>query len=385
MKYPRAKPFFSEFDRKEITSKIDGILKSGHIAQGKYVAEFEDKFSKEVGSKYGIATNSCTSALEVSIRSLGIKNKTILVPTNTFVASVNSIILSGNKPLILDIDKDTLCMSLDSVKNNLTDDVGAILWVHMAGLVTLDVITVRDICRDRGIYLIEDAAHAHGASIYDPYKNITLKAGNIGDVGCFSFYPSKVLAIGEGGMITTNNDEVKDKCRIIRYHGVTRAKGPLNGVDYGVSAHYPAQNFRMTETSAIIGISQLSNLKKFLLKRNWIATSYNLLLKEIDGVTLLPDSDLSYSSYWNYYFVLNREIDRDKLSNYLHENGIENANAYYPACHQHEIYKDYVLNDYPVADDILKRHLSLPMYYELGENGIDEIVNFVRMGIRKLR
>lgn len=385
MKYPRAKPYFGEDDRKEITSKIDGILKSGHIAQGKYVAEFEDKFSKEIGSKYGIATNSCTSALEVSIRALGIKNKTILVPTNTFVASVNSIILSGNKPLILDIDKDTLCMSLDSVKNNLTDDVGAILWVHMAGLVTLDVVTARDICRDRGIYLIEDAAHAHGASVYDPYKNITIKAGNIGDVGCFSFYPSKVLATGEGGMITTNNDEVNDKAKIIRYHGVTRAEGPLGGVDYGVSAHYPAQNFRMTETSAIIGISQLSNLRKFLLKRNWIATSYNLLLKEIDGVILLPDSDLSYSSYWNYYFVLDRGLDRDKLSNYLHENGIQNANAYYPACHQHKIYEDYILDDYPIANDILKRHLSLPMYYELEEDGINEIVDFVRMGIRKLR
>ena len=245
MKYPRAKPYFSETDRKEITSKIDGILESGQIAQGKYVAEFEDKFSKEVGSKHGIATNSCTSALEVSIRALGIKNKTILVPTNTFVASVNSIILSGNKPLILDIDKTTLCMSLDSVQQNMTPDVGAILWVHMAGLVTKDVLVVREMCKLLGIFLIEDAAHAHGACVWDDNLEKDVKAGNIGDVGCFSFYPSKVLATGEGGMITTSYDEVADKCRIIRYHGVTRAKGPLDGVDYGVSAHYPAQNFRI--------------------------------------------------------------------------------------------------------------------------------------------
>ena len=190
MKYPRAKPYFSETDRKEITSKIDDILESGQIAQGKYVAEFEDKFSKEVGSKHGIATNSCTSALEVSIRALGIKNKTILVPTNTFVASVNSIILSGNKPLILDIDKTTLCMSLDSITENMSDDVGAILWVHMAGLVTTDVLVAREICRKLNIYLIEDAAHAHGASIFDAHYGKIYRAGNIGDVGCFSFYPS---------------------------------------------------------------------------------------------------------------------------------------------------------------------------------------------------
>ena len=221
MKYPRAKPYFSEVDRKEIVSKIDGILESGHIAQGKYVAEFEDKFSEEVGSKYGIATNSCTSALEVSIRALGVKNKTILVPTNTFVASVNSIILSGNTPLIVDINEETLCMSLDSISENMSNDVGAILWVHMAGLVTTDVLVAREICKKLNIHLIEDAAHAHGASVYDSHYDRIFKAGNIGDVGCFSFYPSKVLATGEGGMITTNSDEVADRCRIMRYHGVT--------------------------------------------------------------------------------------------------------------------------------------------------------------------
>ena len=358
MKYPRAKPYFSEVDRKEIVSKIDGILESGHIAQGKYVAEFEDKFSEEVGSKYGIATNSCTSALEVSIRALGVKNKTILVPTNTFVASVNSIILSGNTPLIVDINEETLCMSLDSISENMSNDVGAILWVHMAGLVTTDVLVAREICKKLNIHLIEDAAHAHGASVYDSHYDRIFKAGNIGDVGCFSFYPSKVLATGEGGMITTNNDEVADRCRIMRYHGVTRAEGDLEGVDYGVTAHYPSQNFRMTETSAIIGISQLSNLQKFTRKRNHIADSYSFGLKDVDGISILPSSDFSYSSYWNYYFILDKSIDRDKLSNYLHKNGIENANAYYPACHQHEIYKDYVLDDYPIA--VSYTHLTLP-------------------------
>ena len=385
MKYPRAKPYFSEVDRKEIVSKIDGILESGQIAQGKYVAEFEDKFSKEVGSKYGIATNSCTSALEVSIRALGVKNKTILVPTNTFVASVNSIILSGNTPLIVDINEETLCMSLDSISENMSNDVGAILWVHMAGLVTTDVLVAREICKKLNIHLIEDAAHAHGASVYDSHYDRIFKAGNIGDVGCFSFYPSKDLATGEGGMITTNDDEVVDRCRIMRYHGVTRAEGDLEGVDYGVTAHYPSQNFRMTETSAIIGISQLSNLQKFTRKRNYIADSYSFGLRDVDGISILPSSDFSYSSYWNYYFILDKSIDRDKLSNYLHKNGIENANAYYPACHQHEIYKDYVLDDYPIANDILKRHLSLPMYYELEDDGIDVIIDFVKKGVEKLR
>ena len=385
MKIPRAKPYFSKEDRNDITSKINGILESGQLAQGKYVAEFEEKFAEKIGSKYAIATNSCTSALEVSIRALGIKDKTILVPTNTFVASVNSIILSGNKPLIVDIDEDTLCMTTQSVIENLTDEVGAVMWVHMAGLISSDIIAVRDICKEKGIFLIEDAAHAHGAHYYNQYKDETLRAGNIGDVGCFSFYPTKVMATGEGGMITTNHSALNKRAQIMRYHGVTRPEGELEGVDYGVKAHYPSQNFRMTETSAIIGLSQLSHLDDFVKQRNWIANKYNEGLEGIDGINFLPRDEFSTSSYWNYYLILDSHIDRDKLSHYLHKNGIENANAYYPACHHHKIYKDYVLEEYPVADNILKRHLSLPMYYELTQQDINTIVDVVIEGVIQLR
>ena len=376
--YPRAKPYFSQDDRKDITSKIDGILESGQIAQGKYVKEFEDKFAEKVGVKYAVATNSCTSALEISIRALGITDKKILVTTNTFVASVNSIILSCNTPLIVDIDKDTLCMSKESILNNLDDGVGAIMWVHMAGLISPDFLEIKSICDERGIFIIEDAAHAHGASMNG------VMAGNLGEVGCFSFYPSKVLAIGEGGMITTNNQELAEKASVLRYHGVIRNQGELSGVDYGVKALVPSQNFRMTETSAIIGITQLSHLDEFVDKRNEIAELYNKYLSDVDGINLLSKSNNVTHSYWNYYFILDSHIDRDILANKLYENyGIENANAYKPACHQQDIYKNYLQNDsYVVADDILERHLSLPMYYELDEKDIIDITNKVIESIK---
>ena len=376
IKYHRAKPYFSVEDRKYITSKIDTILESGQIAQGKYVAEFEQKFAHMTESDYGIATNSCTSALEISIRALGIKNKIIMVTTNTFVASVNAIILSGNTPLIVDIDKDTLCMSKESILKHMSDDVGAIMWVHMAGLISPDIFEIQDICRKKGIYIIEDAAHAHGASARG------LKAGNIGNVGCFSFYPSKVLATGEGGMITTNNKDVAEKARIMKYHGVTRHPGELDGVDYGVHSIYSSQNFRMTETSAIIGISQLSHLKEFVHRRNEIAHQYNEHLSGIEGITLLPSYE-GIHSYWNYYFIIDHCIDRNQLSHFLYKQGIENANAYYPACHQQKLYDEYTIEEYPVANDILQRHLSLPMYVELNDEDIRYIAEKVVEGIRK--
>ena len=369
IKYQRAKPHFSEDDRKDILSKIDSILTTGNISQGKYVSEFEQKFAEKIGTKHAVATNSCTSALEISIRALGLKDKKILVTTNTFVASVNSIILSGNIPLIVDIDKETLCMSKESVLDNLDDNVGAIMWVHMAGLISPHFSEIKSICDEKNIFIIEDDAHAHGASV----KGVM--AGNLGEVGCFSFYPSKVLTTGEGGMITTNNKELADKARILRYHGVVRNEGELLGVDYGVKAIEPSQNFRMTETSAIIGLSQLYHLDEFVEKRNEIANWYAENLKDVEEITLLSKPDDVVHSYWNYYFILNG-VDRDRLANKLYLKGIENANAYDPPCHKQKIYKDYLQNKpYEVSDDILKRHLSLPMYHELNEEDIKYIVN----------
>ena len=379
IKYQRAKPYFSEGDRKDILSKVDNILTTGYISQGKYVSEFEQKFAEKVGVVHAIATSSCTSALEISIRALGLKNKKILVTTNTFVASVNSIILSGNIPLIIDIDEETLCMSKESILDNLDDDVGAIMWVHMAGLISPQFSEIKSICDERDIFIIEDAAHAHGASVDG------VMAGNLGEVGCFSFYPSKVLATGEGGMITTNNKELADKVRILRYHGVVRNEGDLIGVDYGVKAIEPSQNFRMTETSAIIGLSQLYHLDEFVEKRNEIANWYGENLKDVEEIILLSKPDNVVHSYWNYYFILNG-VNRDELANKLYLNGIENANAYNPPCHKQKIYKNYLQNkSYDISEDIMKRHLSLPMYYELNESDVKYITDKLIESIEEIK
>ena len=379
IKYQRAKPYFSGDDRKDILSKIDNILTTGYISQGKYVSEFEQKFAEKVGVSHAIATSSCTSALEISMRALGLKNKKILVTTNTFVASVNSIILSGNIPLIVDIDEETLCMSKESILDNLDDDVGAIMWVHMAGLISPQFSEIKSICDEKGIFIIEDAAHAHGASVDG------VMAGNLGEVGCFSFYPSKVLATGEGGMITTNNKELADKVRILRYHGVIRNEGDLIGVDYGVKAIEPSQNFRMTETSAIIGLSQLYHLDEFVEKRNEIANWYGENLKDVEEIILLSKPDNVVHSYWNYYFILNG-VNRDELANKLYLNGIENANAYNPPCHKQKIYKNYLQNkSYNISEDIMKRHLSLPMYYELNKSDVKYITDKLIESIEEIK
>jgi len=373
IKYPRAKPYFP--NKKEILEKIENILISGMLAQGKYVEEFENEFADMVGTKYAIATNSCTSALEMTIKALMIRNKKILVPTQTFVATINSVLLSGNTPVILDID-ESMNISADQIIKHLKNDseIEAIIWVHMAGLISPRFKEVKELCDEKGIYIIEDAAHAHGAKLGTTY------AGNLGIAGCFSFYPTKIMAIGEGGMITTNDHNIDYRAKILRNHGTLRGGEIITGLDYGVYAAGVSQNFRLSEISAILGLSQLNHLWEFVEQRNWIASQYKERLQDIKGISFIQEYKDSRSSYWNFYLVLDKNIDRETFAkSLLYDYGIQTANAYDPPCHKQKIYVDYIgENEFPVADDILKRHISLPMYFELNDNDIQYITNAIK-------
>ena len=329
------------------------------------------KFKEEIGTEYAVATSSCTSALEIAIRSLGLTDTNILVTTNTWMSCANVILLTGNKPVFVDIDADTLNMCTTDLTSKL-DNASAILWVHMAGLISPDFFKIKDICDERGILIIEDCAHAHGATINGKM------AGSLGDVGCFSFYPTKIMATGEGGMITTNNANVAAKADIYRNHGTTRNPQKVVGLDYGVTCHYPSQNYRMTEIAGILGLYQLEHLQSFVKSRNCVANLYRKYLKDVPGINLLPKYE--GHSYWNFFILLERDIDRDEFAKILlHEYGIQTANAYAPAIHRQEIFKPYLYGtELPVADDILTRHISLPMYVTLTKQDIHYITNCIK-------
>jgi perosamine synthetase len=371
IKYPRAKPYFSNKSKNGILKDISGILDSGMLTQGAYVAKFESKFKEEIGTDYAIATSSCTSALEIAIRSLGLENTNILVTTNTWMSCANVILLTGNKPVFVDINADTLNMDTDDLISKL-EGVGAILWVHMAGLISPDFFKVKKICDKKGIRIIEDCAHAHGATINGKL------AGSLGDVGCFSFYPTKIMATGEGGMITTNNADIAAKADIYRNHGTTRNPQKVLGLDYGVTCHYPSQNYRMTEIAGILGLYQLEYLQSFVESRNYIANLYRKYLKDIPGIKILPKYE--GHSYWNFFILLEKDIDRDEFAKILlYEYGIQTANAYAPSIHQQEMFKPYLNGTkLPTADDILSRHISLPMYVTLNEQDIKSITDCIK-------
>ena len=376
IKYPRAKPHFTAEDKSSILNDISGLLDSGMLTQGPYVAKFEAEFKSIVGTEYAIATSSCTSALEIAIRSLGLHNSKILVTTNTWMSCANTIILTGNIPVFVDIDPNTLCMNPKSVLEKIeTDNISAVLWVHMAGLISPDFINIVDICKTKGIYIIEDCAHAHGAILNNKM------AGSLGDVGCFSFYPTKIIATGEGGMITTNNKLVNDIAIILRSHGTSRNKEIIPGLDYGVTCHYPSQNFRMTEISAILGLHQIKHINEFVALRNNIAELYRNELSEVNGISLLPK--YKGHSYWNFYIILDKNINRELFAKILlYEFGIQTANAYDPPGHKQRMYEEYINDElFPIADNILSRHISLPMYVTLNKDDISYISENIKTTI----
>ena len=374
-KLHRAKPYIPQSSKAWIMTKYREILDTGQLIQGKYVEQFENEVKDTVGVKNAVATTSCGTGLETVLIASEIRNKKFIVPTQTFAASVNCIIRSGNEPLIVDVDSRTQCLSLDIIKENLTDDVGGIVLVHMSGLITPNIIEIEDFCKDNNLFLLTDDAHAYGSKYYEINKDHVRSAGSFGNAGVFSFYPSKIMTTAEGGMITTNDDELAERCRVVRNHGTRRNDGKHQGLDYGYTCDMPSTNYRMSEFHAVLGISQNKYVDDFLFRRNHIADLYTKRIDEIDWLETPYIDDMIYQSWWQYIVKITDGRDRTQiLLKLLNDFNIPTANAYQPLCHQQKIYEKFLSkNNFDNSEDFIIKIFSLPMYVELK----DEQVHYV--------
>lgn len=358
-------PFFPEDSLSTILKEIELTLKSGKLADGPHEKDFEEKFAEYNHVKYAVAVNSGTASLEVALRHFNVNGKEVIVPTNTFISTPNSVIFAGGRPIFADMCADTLCIDPEDVKRKLSPKTAGLIVVHIAGLVCPQINELKMFCEENNLFLLEDAAHAHGAMLNEQ------KAGSFGDVGCFSFYPTKVMTSCEGGMIITDDLELAQKARCMRTYGQNQQK----------QAVMLGHNWRLNEVAAIIGKNQLGNLEKFISKRNELARCYENALKDIGGLTLFQTPKNARHSYYKYPVKLADGINREKLSNELKESyGIETGHVYYPPCHLQPFYLENFgtrFGDFPIAEKVLKQVLCLPMSYEL----IFEDVNYIRDAI----
>jgi dTDP-4-amino-4,6-dideoxygalactose transaminase len=371
---PPAKPYFPKSDIEEMKTHVEKILNSGMLTLGEYTRQFEQMFAASTKVKNAIAVNSGTSALEIALRTQKVRQgDEVIVPTNTFGATAAAVIFAGARPVITDINAKTLTVDASLVKSAITKRTKGVIAVHIGGLVCPEISEIQEICDDHGLFLIEDAAHAHGSKIGGR------SAGSFGTAGAFSFYPTKVVTSGEGGIITTNSADVASIAAVLRDQGKENFSG--NKI---VMVGY---NWRLPEISAALGILQLKRLQEFIANRNSIAKRYDGALDEIGIERIVTPPDV-VNNYYKYTFFLPRGIDRDKFKAICRQRGVGySGEVYWPPLHLQPAYQEFVSDKarFDAIEEWGRRMVNPPMFSQMTTEQVETVLQVTRGTLSELK
>jgi perosamine synthetase len=336
-----------------------GMLTSG-LGAGPKVTEFEKNYAAFAGVKHAIAVNTGTAALHAALLASGIKpGEEVILPSFTFVATAEAVVMAGAKPVFADIDSQTYTLAPKEIKKAMTPKTKAIIPVDLYGL-PADIDPIREIVAEEGVCIIEDCAQSHSAT----YKK--KPAGALSDIACWSLYAAKNIGTGEGGVVTTDNDSLAEKTRMVRTHG--------EKVKY--SSLMLGTNYRMTEIQAAIGVVQLSKLPTFFAKRSQNAARLTKSLEKSQKIVLPPKFEDRTPSWYLYTVRIKdaTEQQRNKIIEEMHNKGI-GAEAYYPTpVHQMPYYKEnFGTFNLPETEKAAKQVLSLPIHPSVTDEQIDTI------------
>ena len=353
---------------KEELKAVNLVLKSGLIAQGEKTVEFEQQFAKYCGAKYAVAVNSGTAALHCSLYSIGVQEgDEVITSPFTFVATANSILMQKAKVIFADISEENFNIDPIKVLGKITDKTKAIMPVDLYGHI-FDYESIIEITRKFNLKIIEDACQAIGSEFKGK------KAGNFGDLGCFSFYATKNMTTGEGGMVVTNNEKYAELCRSFRHHGQTSKTYQYFDLGY---------NYRMTDISAAIGLEQLKKISTFNLKRRENAELLSKGLLNIKGIITPKIKSSDYVSNFHQYTIrVSKEFkfSRDQLKEYLKQKDIPSAIFYPYPLHLTPHFKNYgyKIGDFPIAEKISQEVLSLPVNPLISEKDIKYVIDTIK-------
>ena len=359
-----AKPYFPREDVDDILKEIKSIFDSGMLMQGKFVKRFEELFARYVGREYGRATNSATSALQGGLNYYDVKNREVLVPVNTFLASANAVLFEEGMPVFVEINPDTLCMDMEDMKMRVTPKTKGVIFVPLSGFIPPNMKAIQKFCKDRGLFLIEDASHAQGS------RHNGKMAGTFSDAAIYSFLATKVITTGgEGGIMLTDEEEIAKRVESLRFHGEDFKRGIQDRIGY---------SWRMTEIQAIAGITQVKRLEEIADKRMAVGRRYNEAFQKIPKLKIIPVPDGDRAVYYKYPIILDSSLKRDKVRERLEkEFSIESGTSYWPPCHLQPAYRKkfgYKEGDYPIAEDVLNRTISLPIYTAITDEEINRVI-----------
>ena len=372
---PYCRPYFDDDE----LNRVADVLKSGWWTKGAGTREFEKVFAEYVGAKYAVAVNSCTAAMHIALVAKGIGEGDEVISTPmTFCSTINTIVHTGAKPVLVDIDSKTGLIDVDKIEAAITEKTKAIVPVHYAGQ-SCDMDKINAIAEKYGLFVLEDCAHA----LSTEYKG--KKIGSMGNACAYSFYVTKNISTAEGGMLTTDDEELYEKASVLSLHGMSKNAWSRYGTkgDWKYEVCDPGFKYNLTDIAAALGIAQMNKLDEMQDIRTEYAEIYNKAFDKIDGITYLKDNGLGKNSAHLYVIQIDKnkfDIDRDTFIELLKEYNIGTSVHFIPIC-MHPYYINnfgYKKGDFPIAEEYANTVLSLPMYNGLSyeeQSKVIEVIN----------
>ncbi len=372
MKIPLCKAYLGE----EELNAVKEVLESGRLVHGLKTREFELQFADYIGTKYAVSLNSCASALHAAILANKL-NGEIILPSLTFPASANAIVNAGCIPVYADIEEDSFTIDPDKIKEKITENTVGIMPVHYAGQ-SADMGRIMKIAEANDLKVIEDSAEAIGSTFNGK------KTGSF-STGCFSFYPTKNMTTGEGGMVTTNEEEIRDAVKTISGHGIASRLYDREKQEkpWLRKAILPGYNYRINEIQAAIGLVQTKKLNEMNKKRQDNAHYLTNQLWDINEI-ITPKTLPGRNHVYQMYIIKVKNIDRNSFVKFLIESGIEASVHFNPPLHEKGNYtQKYSKGNLPITEDTCKKIVTLPMFPELNKEQMDYIVSKIKQFIKK--
>jgi dTDP-4-amino-4,6-dideoxygalactose transaminase len=363
---PLTRPWFPKAMRRAVAVDIDAILESGRLMMGPYKDRLEAAFRDLTGADHAISLNAATTGLQIALRYFECRGREVLVPAASFVTDVSAILIEGATPVLVDIDPDTLALDLDDLERKTSERTAGIVWVHLTGIISRDYVRIADFAKRRDLFLIEDACHAHGAVI-DGHS-----AGSLGDVGVFSFYPTKIMTSGTGGMLVTEDARLARFARELRVFGKDEVSGDI--VHLG-------NDWFLDEMRCCVASHQIDGLSDHLARRRAIATRYQSGLANQPGIKLIDPSEGHDPAWYQYPVFLDDTLDHGAVAAALRGQGIE-AKPIYKPVHREAIFRHLDDGTLGNAARMLDRSLCLPMFADLTDQQVDRIVDVLVQAVR---
>jgi perosamine synthetase len=352
---------FPAIGEKEVQYVMDCLRTSWISSSGEYVERFEEAFAAIAGTRHAVSCSNGTAALHLALLAMGLSpGDEVLVPALTFVAPANAVVYCGGKPVFVDVERDIWCMDPSQIEERITPKTRGIITVHLRGHPS-DMDAILEIAKRHNLFVIEDAAQAHGALARGR------PVGSMGRIGTFSFFGNKMITTGEGGMITTDDDQLAGQIRLLKNQGMTRDRRYWHPV--------VGYNYRMTNIQAAIGVAQTERFETQLSRHREVAAWYQEALAGVPGLTWQKERDWAKHAWWQFVAIVEDDFgsSRDNLISNLRDSGIDARRLYFPL-HRLPPYQDVAHNNaFPVADDLASRGVCLPTWSGLQRDDVNYV------------